>query len=657
LAVVALAVLAPGCGSGSSGDRVRADLATVERGNLSIMVTESANLRAAKETRVKCQMEGKSTVIWLVAEGASVNKGDKLVELDASNQIERRAQQEIAVEKAEAAVVNAEKNLEILEKQIDADLKAAANKVTFAKMDQEKFYGKLLPDGSREMGEKEQSLEAEREQIKLAEAKLQLAIDRLEASTRLRKQDFITANELETDQFDHDSKKVALILAKNKLDLLRDYTHKKTEMELEQGLTDADLDEKREKIRCEAKMVQAVAELKSKKAERELANERFENLKTQIKNSIVRAPTPGIVVYAYEGDWRRRQYLEEGATVRERQNLVVLPDTSKMLAEMRVHEAMASKVKPGQRALIEVDTLEKALPGRVTRRSPLPDSGSRWGNPDLKVYKTEITIDGNNADMALRPGMSATGKILIAELKDVLQIPLQAVNRERAVNYVWLKTDSGPVARPITVGDGNSTHVVVKSGLEEGQPVYLAKPPGVQEPELPQPEPEATDIQPQAIVQPTANGDDGPDAAADATAAKPSQQDDQNKGDASNGDQNNRGERGNRGRGGFDPSEMAKRLAANPSYQAFMTLLKQKLPAAHAKIQKDPFALWRDQELRASIDANPELKAAYDKYRAEMRSQRGSSGERGREGRGRGEGRGRSRGEGRGRGGQNNGDR
>ncbi|MHC4079203.1 MAG: efflux RND transporter periplasmic adaptor subunit, partial [Planctomycetota bacterium] len=463
-----------------------------------------------------------------------------------------------------------------------------------------------------------------------------------------------------------------LVLARNRLDLLRDYTHKKTEMELEQKVTDARLEQEREVARCEAKLVQAVAELKSKKAERELATERFENLKTQIENSIVRAPTPGIVVYAYEGDWRRRQYIEEGATVRERQNLVILPDTTKMVAEMRVHEAMASKVKPGQRALIQVDTLEKPLPGTVTRRSPLPDSGSRWGNPDLKVYKTEVTIEGNNADMALRPGMSATGKILIAELRDVLQIPLQAVNRERAVNYVWLDTKSGPVAQPITVGESNSTHAVVESGLEEGQQVYLAKPPGAHTPELPQPEPEAPDIQPDpgATVQPapTANGDDGSDAP-DAAAAKRGEQNDRSAGD-----------RGNRGRGGFDMSEMTKRLTENPSYQAFLAVLKEKMPEAHAEIAGNPMALFRNRELRDQIEADAELKAAYDKYRAEMRSRmgnrgrgegrgpgRGEGGGRG-EGRGRREGRGRGRGEGPGRGGpgkggsgergdRNNGDR
>lgn len=609
--VVAAGTLSSGCGSASSKGDLRADLATVKRGNLSISVTETANLRAARETRVKCEMEGKSTVIWLIPEGTKVKKGDKLVELDASSQIERRAQQEIAVEKSEAAVVNAEKELEILKKQNDADLKAAQNNMTFAKMDEEKFYGKLLPDGKREMGEKEQSLEAEREQIKLAKAKLKLAIDRLEASKRLRKQDFITENELEEAQLDHDSKKSAVILAENRLELLRDYTHKKTEMELAQRLKDAELELERVKARCEAKMVQAVADLNSKKAERDLATERLQNLKTQIHNSVVRAPSPGIVVYAYEGDWRRRQYIEEGATVRERQNLVILPDTSKMVAEMRVHEAMASKVKPGQAAFIEVDTLERALSGTVLRRAPLPDSGSRHSNPDLKVYKTTVSIHGNNADMALRPGMSATGTILIDELVDVLQIPEQAVNRDRAVNYVWLETGAGYEARPVAVGESNATYIEVKSGLEEGQKVYLAMPPGAKPPDLPQPETKKPAAQPKNAVKDIAKENTKPEGNGDNPKVAGQGKDGQ----------------GDGGRRGFDQGEMTRRMAANPSYQAFLALLKKKLPRVHAQVEQDPLALWRDRELRSRVEADAELKAAYDRYRAEMRSRRGRRGD------------------------------
>jgi hypothetical protein len=149
-----------------------------------------------------------------------------------------------------------------------------------------------------------------------------------------------------------------------------------------------------------------------------------------------------------------------------------------------------------------------------------------------------------------------------------------------------------------------------------------------------------TQASPDSTGQPAhaANGNGKPDPDA-ATGSKP---DDRSSDDRSGGDRGNR------------MGEMAKRLAASPSYQALLALLEEKAPAVHAEIQGNPMALWRNQELRAKIDADAELKAAYDKYMAEMRSRRGNRG--GGEGRGGG----RNRGEGRrggGRGDRNDGGR
>jgi len=45
------------------------------------------------------------------------------------------------------------------------------------------------------------------------------------------------------------------------------------------------------------------------------------------------------------------------------------------------------------------------LTGTVTRIAPLADSQNRWLNPDLKQYRTEITLD--KADVRLTPNATA----------------------------------------------------------------------------------------------------------------------------------------------------------------------------------------------------------------------------------------------------------
>lgn len=108
-----------------------------------------------------------------------------------------------------------------------------------------------------------------------------------------------------------------------------------------------------------------------------------------------------------------------------------------MGVELRVHESSVNMVKPGQNATITVEAYpDTALQGKVFNVAPLPDPPHGWFDPSVKVYTTQITIDG--AHDFLKPGMSAKVEILIEQLKNVLIVPIQVVaNREgKKVCYV-----------------------------------------------------------------------------------------------------------------------------------------------------------------------------------------------------------------------------
>jgi len=143
LACLSLLLGLPSCGSGDAEAENRPDLFTVTPTTLRISVKENGELASAEQTLIKSQVEGQATVIWLMPEGSVVKKGDKLVELDASDLVERKATQEISLERAQAALVEAEQNLEIQKKEITASEETAKSVLTIALMDQEKFLGKL----------------------------------------------------------------------------------------------------------------------------------------------------------------------------------------------------------------------------------------------------------------------------------------------------------------------------------------------------------------------------------------------------------------------------------------------------------------------------------------------------------------------------------
>lgn len=578
-----------------------ADIFEVKRGRLRISIKENAELAAAVETRVRSEMEGQNTVISLVREGTRVQKGERLVELDASQVIEKKATQEIAVARGLAAQVGAQKGLEIQIKQNEAEMLAARNELKIAQMNQEKFYGRDGADGKREMGEQEQQRKDAEDNIKLARAEQYLAEDRLTWSQKLREKDFITKNDLETDQLSADRKKYQVDRAENQRLLLEHYDLKIKELQVEQKVREAVLALERVEAQGEAKLAQARAEVESREAEYKLAKERFENLELQVKNAVILAPTPGLVVYAFEGDgMRRREVVEEGAQVRQRQALIVLPDITRMIANLSVHEAMVDKVAIGQPVLVRIDALpDRAFTGRVSSVSSLADSSQRFSNPTAKLYKTIVALDGDNQEF-LKPNMSASCEIIISEHDDVVYVPVQAVQRQRAVSYVWVKTATGHDARRIELGVHDYSYVVVRSGLEDGDRVFLAPPGGAVAPEFAQP----TDpVPPPAPPVAGAPGD----------------------GETRPGEGRPRG-----GTGG-----MAR-------FTEFRELLLQKHPEFAAIIEADRTALMTNEAIRAAIEADPELKAKSDALSSGMRGgNRGRRGEGGNAEGGRG---GRSRG-------------
>ena len=87
LAVVALILAVAVVGfsgllSGEDPKNQRMPAFAVQKGPLTISVTESGTIKARDQLVIKSQVEGKTTILWLVPEATRVAKGDLLVEVD-----------------------------------------------------------------------------------------------------------------------------------------------------------------------------------------------------------------------------------------------------------------------------------------------------------------------------------------------------------------------------------------------------------------------------------------------------------------------------------------------------------------------------------------------------------------------------------------------
>ena len=63
---------------------VAIDGAEVRKGDLRISEVVRGNLEASDSVSIKCEIEGRSTIIYLAEEGTFLNEGDLVVELDVS---------------------------------------------------------------------------------------------------------------------------------------------------------------------------------------------------------------------------------------------------------------------------------------------------------------------------------------------------------------------------------------------------------------------------------------------------------------------------------------------------------------------------------------------------------------------------------------------
>lgn len=342
----------------------------------------------------------------------------------------------------------------------------------------------------RDMGEMANKILQQADQIRLAMAQLKVAEDTVFHSRRLAAKKFITRNELERDELDYQSQASKVTIAWNDLDLLINYSLERDLIELRQNLANATLEVERVLASNDAERKNSQFDVTAKQKEFEVAEERLAVLRRQVDNAIIYSPGPGLVVYSRVSRGRGdSESVEEGTTVRERQPIIILPDNSELKCEIKVQEAMIDKVRVGLPALISAEVRPNdTITGRVTYVAPVADSGSRWSGNDKKVYATHVLLDSGKMGGGLKAGMKASATITVDTIEDVLTVPIQAVRRDRAVNYIWRQTANGPEAVIVEVGAHNEEKVEITSGVSEGDRVYRTPPGGQADPKFPQPE-------------------------------------------------------------------------------------------------------------------------------------------------------------------------
>jgi HlyD family secretion protein len=312
--------------------------------------------------------------------------------------------------------------------------------------------------------------------------------------------------DLEQKKFDFDR---AEALYKDQLIAKQDYDAKKAAYDVSAATVDQRV----------AALAQAKAQTASQRGHLDQAMASQRANYDALDKTISRAPFDGLVTNV---PVREGETVVVGIQNAEGSTLMTLADMSVITAEVKVDETDIVNISMGQTADVTVD----ALPGRVfkghvtevgdqalLRTTGIATSQSTTGTEEAKDFKVVVTLDQLSTENLdeLRPGLSTTAKITVANKPNALTIPIQAlVERDPAVEKslaehqgktttttVSAASDSGSSAKPVlaqgvyllssasgklratfvpvSTGVTGSTDIEVLSGLKQGDEIVTGR--------------------------------------------------------------------------------------------------------------------------------------------------------------------------------------
>ncbi|MCC6285336.1 MAG: HlyD family efflux transporter periplasmic adaptor subunit [Phycisphaerales bacterium] len=440
--------------------------------NFDVLASASGELVAKNQVELTNPLSRQTTITFLEPEGKTVNKGDVILRLNVEELQNQLRQEELDVIAARNALDQARSAVRIQESENASKQQDASLKVELAKLALQRW---------RE-GEVAQQREKNRIAVERSERDLSRLREKVARSEELFAKQFLSKDELEQDRIALAQAEADVVIAKLDQSIYETFKYpeeEKTKLS-DVSRAEAELDRVIEQNAISIRDKQADVEAREKQLA--VREENKAKLEKEIAAGEVKAePSGGLIVYATSlqnsrGMWGGDGPLAVGRSVYPGEQLVLLPDTSEMVASVRVHESLAGRVRKGQQATITVEAVGRTFNGVVESVGILAESGG-WRDPNRREYTVRITLSpGQEGLQGLKPSMRCDARVVLDAVRDVVAVPVQAVYAEGQVQFVYV-IDGGKLRRvPVAVGRRSDTFAEVARGLSAGQSVLLRAP-------------------------------------------------------------------------------------------------------------------------------------------------------------------------------------
>ena len=515
----------------ASGSVVAMQFATAERGALRVTVTEGGSLDSTRKVNLRCELDGGGTIVELVNEGTYA-KGPREHQAEVSDTLQTLTETYLSLAQPPSGkepptplqIKALEETIRRINPEVDWDNLSLGQTIVLpgdllVKFEdgllRERIFGqtKSVEDAERDLGNAEKDLalrkietaEADRQaeldvefaeqdlakyiegtaplaklalkgDIDISEEEIKRAEDRLVSTKKLRTKGYATDLEVQADELTIQKQNNLITKYRKQMDLLERFDIPQMTKRYRSKLAQMRVSETRTFEKSRAIVENQIETVARRKAGLQAQRDKLELYQVQLIKTEMRASQDGLVIFARSSSRYNETYIKLGADIRKGYNVIDLPDVSELMAVVQVHESYVRHLRNGLKAIVKIDSLpEQEFKGVVRLVAPTPDQRRRYYE-NISVYDTHVWIEDehNQLPKDLKPGVSARAEIVIAELENVLKIPVQCVTTRRGQKVVQVKRGDAVETVPVETGQFNARFIEIREGLAAGDQVSLS---------------------------------------------------------------------------------------------------------------------------------------------------------------------------------------
>lgn len=190
-----------------------------------------------------------------------------------------------------------------------------------------------------------------------------------------------------------------------------------------------------------------------------------------VNSLFVISPNQGIAIL--KENWMTNKKWQVGDQPYPGTPLIELPDLNEMMAEVKINEVDITKITSGLKVEVKPDAYsDTTFIGNVIAVANLAQN--KDSKSKIKIFPVQIRIDGKSK--SLLPGLTVRCKIKIQEIKEVLYVPIDAINKDQMGEFVYVSAGSSFKRRDIKIGSVNSDFAIVLEGVAENDELALTDP-------------------------------------------------------------------------------------------------------------------------------------------------------------------------------------